>query len=124
MPDSTDSLAVHPPEPTLADVLAFEAWPERHRNLAKSVLRAEIEQSFEREIEYQEGENGRLERQLSEVHKRLDYLRGEGIERIYKNDKGFWLYPKNTLGGITYDSYKSSGPFKTLEDAINAGTQK
>jgi hypothetical protein len=49
----------------------------------------------------------------------LAWLR-ENSERVYRNKNGFWLRPLRSTGEVSYDAYKSAGPFTTLDDAVLA----
>lgn len=58
------------------------------------------------------------------VYEMLDYLRGEGIERIYKNRNGYWLHELDESGEITYETHHATGPYATLEEAIHIGAKR
>jgi hypothetical protein len=124
--DTSDSLLAHPVgPPTVADQIAFEEFTDEQKRIARLVLHDEIgdEIYVEMGVDQTSEMLAEVRGEFAALTASFKYLSREGIERIYKNDKGFWLYPKKEGGEIDYTPYSATGPYATLEAAIDAGTK-
>jgi hypothetical protein len=62
------------------------------------------------------GEAALLVAEITRLEEQFTFLCGN-INRLYRNDKGYWLYPLEA-GAVVYDAYRSAGPFSSVGAAL------
>jgi hypothetical protein len=62
------------------------------------------------------GEAALLVAEITRLEEQFTFLCGN-INRLYRNDKGYWLYPLEA-GTVVYDAYRSDGPFSSVGAAL------